>query len=198
MVVEYLNALPDYAALIIISAVIGVLNTAVYKYLGDQKRMKKIRDEIKRLTEEYKKTKSEKTLSRIDSLHSQYMKTTFKPMIVSMVLVFMFFPLITGLYGDVRGKDSLMIMGDNFTVSYDGNSFILNGPEEITTPGVFEYKGKVFEIRKRGDEFRVSRVILLLPVDLPLVGRTVGWILFYVIVSLPLMTVIRRAMGVEI
>ena len=51
---------------------------------------------------------------------------------------------------------------------------------------------------KKIEKLKMSRIVILSPVTLPFIGRELGWIWLYVMLSIPLTIVIKKLMGVKI
>ena len=84
-----INSLID---ILLISVFINFIINVSYKYLSDQKEIKRLKDETKELNKKMKETKDKtersEIMSKIMSENNKIMKMNMKPMMVSLLVVF--------------------------------------------------------------------------------------------------------------
>ena len=51
---------------------------------------------------------------------------------------------------------------------------------------------------QEGDRIKLGRIVTLFPFSLPFIGDDAGWVLWYLMCSIPLMIVIRKLMGIKV
>lgn len=87
-------------AILILSLVISLVITVVYKYLTDQKRMKELKDEQKELQNQMKSLKDSpqeiiKLQKEAMKKNWEYMRSSFKPTLVTMIPIIIIFGWMT-------------------------------------------------------------------------------------------------------
>jgi uncharacterized membrane protein (DUF106 family) len=95
-IVEPLFKIGPLWAILIISLVLSIIITLIYKYTTDQKQMKELKDYLKQSQEEMKKVKDDpKKVLEIQKKamekNFEYMKHTLMPMIITMIPVLIIF-----------------------------------------------------------------------------------------------------------
>ena len=55
-----------------------------------------------------------------------------------------------------------------------------------------------YEISASNEGVKLSYVVALLPVSLPVAGNTLGWLGWYIIVSIPLVVMMRKLMKIYV
>ena len=192
---SWLLKYPDWIAIGFVAILVSLVNALIYKYIGNAEKMKEIKGKMKSLMEEYRKKKSKKTLKEVDKLQSEYMSLSLKPMLFSLLFVFLVFPWLAQAYGTKEGTN-FILMGKNITVSYDG-TYHIRGDLNLDTGKLFQIDGKTFKLSGT-EKFKVSRVVIELPFSLPLIGKEIGWILYYIIIAIPSSMLARKALGVDV
>ncbi|OYT41536.1 hypothetical protein B6U80_01185 [Candidatus Pacearchaeota archaeon ex4484_26] len=91
--------------MIVISFIISIFITLIYKYATNQQEMKRLKDELKELQKKAKEHKNEpeKVLEiqkELASKNLEYMKHSFKPMIYTFIPIIIVFWWLKGLYQD--------------------------------------------------------------------------------------------------
>lgn len=197
-----------------ISAAVSLLLSACYKLLTNQKELKSVNEELKEMNKKFKeaqKNSNQKELmslqSRMLEINSKKMKNTMKPMMVSFLIiipVFMF--VFPALYGDLTVKldDSLAgtaeFGGSNTDIRFlqENSVIVLDGeektPQDIMEIGDEEFLFKSFNADKK--EVALKRVVANLPFTLPIWGSHLGWLGWYILFSIPITSVFRKALGV--
>jgi uncharacterized membrane protein (DUF106 family) len=192
-----------------------------YKFLIDQERAGNIKDYMKELNNEMKEYRKRKEIDKMNEVmnkimkeQSKLMRLTMKPMLVSTIIVLIFLPMLSSMYIKPASLENGV---GNVTIGEELYSVqVTNASIEVTSRNVtFEcenscrkqmngeawlisYKPKSCFIFCSEERVDFEQVILLLPVSLPFVGDDLGWLGFYVIVSIPLMIVMRRLMKIRV
>ncbi len=133
----------------IYSAAILVLINIFYRILVNQTKAKEAKDTIAELSKKMKenqksgnKEEASKAMSRMMQEQGALMRMSMKPMIVSLVIVIIFLPVLSGLYNGIT--------------------------------------------------------VASLPLPLPMVNQSVGWLGWYIIFSIPAAIVIRKLMKISV
>jgi len=107
MVVDpYLIGLPAWAFLLVISIVLSIIVTLIYKYATDQAVMKELKGQLKKYQQQMKESKDDmQKLNEIQkksmAVNMKYMKQSFKPMIITMIPFIIIFWWLRSIYTDV-------------------------------------------------------------------------------------------------
>ncbi len=200
---------------LVISITVSLILSLIYKFLTDQKELKKLNEDIKEMNSELKeaqKNKNQKELMKLQSkmmeLNSKKMKSSMKPMMLSFIVIIPIFVfLLPSLYGDLNVELDESLSG---TIEFDGTQknvrimeedpikIKIDG-EEITKEEAFELKNEEFLFKDYDDGKKTvsfKRVIIELPFSMPIWGSKIGWLGWYILVSLSMTTIFRKALGV--
>lgn len=132
--------------------IVSIVLTSIVLFINRFAMNKKVMEEIKHKMEEVRENLTQaqkagntedvnKFLSEMMKMNSQYMRQTFKAMIISIVILAMFLPWLNFKYG--------------------------------------------------------GAAVVNLPFDLPIVGTSLGWILWYTLVSFSIGWVIKKLVGMD-
>jgi uncharacterized membrane protein (DUF106 family) len=124
---------------IVMAANMLAVNRKAVKEIKD--RMEQIRENLTKAQKEGNKEETNKFLSEMMSINSEYMRQTFRAMIISIVIISIFLPWLK-----------------------------------------YKYDGK----------FTAS-----LPFNAPIVGSSIGWLLWYFIVSFTVGWIIKKVLGID-
>lgn len=197
--------LPIIDVTIIAIIIIFVINLG-YKFLIKQEEAKIIKERQKELNkqakEEQKKgnqQKSNELLSEMLKENGKLMKMTMKPMLASMLLVIFVLPWVASNYGDIHAPlnaTSITVGDKQLPIDIRNDSILVDNIQ-------YEYgKNVMFENTSwkiyKNDRIEFVKIITLLPVSLPYVNDDLGWLGWYFVVSLPVMIVMRKLMGIYI
>ena len=183
---------PDLAVIIVFSIIVSAVNLLTYRFIGNYEAMKKARAGMKRVRERAKEKgkMDESDIEEMSKHQSEYMRHSMKPMIVSIAIFMIIFPLFTRYVGDVKlVNGTASIHGRNITLS--GENVLVDGKP---SPRIFSIDGRIYE----ATDSKISPVIFLLPVSLPIFGRTIGWLFTYIIAVLIINTLLRRITGMGV
>ncbi len=217
-----LLSLDSVYAVAIISFFLSLVFVIANKMLVNQDKLRHVKKEMKKIQEEIKKARkknNEKEMSKLweksMKMNHQQLTMVLKPMVVSMLLIFMVFPWMKFTYGDVispvNGSSAVFeYMGheNEFSLDYKpddavairdmasgnlyapGDTVILFGREWIIG----------FDPPKDDDSpptVVFSSMKVKLPVSIPFVGDVVGWLGFYILMSIPSTIILRKLLGVQ-
>ena len=201
---------PAVAIILLFAVTLFIINLC-YRFLMNQKEAKAIKERTKELNSQMKiaqkageKEKVSQLMSDMLKENNRLMKMSLKPMLVSMVLVILILPSLGVTYSDVAAKQDannvtlnnnnyqLTISGDNVTLSSGGIALTCMLPCTEQDIG-----GDVWNLQKDGDNVKFARVVAVTPVPLPFIGSDRGWFSWYLIVSIPLMILMRKILKIS-
>ncbi len=206
--------------IILFSIVVLVVINVFYRILINQDEVLDIKDRMKHLEEESKKYKNEpeKTkeyFGKIMDENRKLTKLSLKPMLVSFAIIMVMLPIMSIFYTDFSAplnsnNTGNVTIGSFFLVKIDNNTIQLMQNDTQTLicnmPCMKTIDGKVFNIHNetvdvdgnKEEHVRFSRIVIETPVAIPFVGRDLGWIWLYIMLSIPLTIVVKKLMGVKI
>ena len=102
----YLMGLPAWAFILLISVVLSLVVTLIYKYATDQTVMKELKEQLKKYQAQMKEAKGDMAkLSEIQkksmATNMKLMKQNFKPMLITMAPFIIIFWWLRGVYDSV-------------------------------------------------------------------------------------------------
>lgn len=193
----------------IFSIIIIIIINIFYRVLIKQDEAKRVKDNIKELTE---KSKQERKAGNMDksmqytkeamSENSKVMRMTMKPMLVSFIIVILFLPFLSTVYGD-----HLVTMNNdvgNFTfnenvydVVKDGSNLKINNID-CSSPCVQNIENVDWKISMENENVKFAHILVTLPIALPFFGLYLGWLGWYILVSIPIMIVTRKLLKINL
>jgi uncharacterized membrane protein (DUF106 family) len=195
-------------AILIFSAFVLFIINIFYKVLIKQHLAKAIKDRQKELSKRMQEERKAGNMDKMNALmkeslseNSKLMRMTMKPMIVSFVVVIIFLPWLHSVYGDVTApmqnntgiaalggiNHSFSINGKTLSSDFrkcDGNCFIINN--------------RTYEVMKEGNAMKFAPIVATFPFSMPLLGYNVGWLGWYILVSIPLVVILRKLMKIYV
>jgi uncharacterized membrane protein (DUF106 family) len=216
MVVEpifgFLLAYPPVVAVTAYSIIVLVLINIFYRILVKQAAAKELKAQTKEISrqmrEKQKEGKTEeatKLMGEMMQQNTRLMRMTMKPMIVSLIIVIILLPFLSGAYPDVgvainNGSGNFTLNGNSYDVTKSNKMIAITGPSTINcqAPCVETLEGGRYEIQEDGQNVKLARIVAMLPVALPFVGDTLGWLGWYIIVSIPLVILLRKIMKIYV
>ncbi|MBI5061347.1 MAG: DUF106 domain-containing protein [Candidatus Aenigmarchaeota archaeon] len=190
-----------------------ILINLCYRFLIKQDEAGRAKDRIKEIGDEMKhyrndKQRTSELMTEMMKENNKIMKMTLKPMILSFLIVLMLLPILAGTYGDhyatlQNSTGNITIDSTYFELQKDGALLMKSSDKSYTCEMPCRLKldteiPSQWNIGEEGDRVTFGRVVALLPFTLPWVDDDAGWILWYLIVSIPLMIIIRKAMGIKV
>jgi len=186
-----------------------------YRFLIKQDEAKKIKDRINEINSELKKYRSDKEkssqlLKEMMTENSKIMRMTLRPMLVSFLVVILFLPFLGTVY-----SDRYAVLPNNVTgnVTLDSTYFDLQKTDsglviknstssyECSLPCREQINTSIpskWNISQEGERIKFGRITAMLPFSLPFVDDDAGWILWYLLISIPMMVIIRKMMGINV
>jgi uncharacterized membrane protein (DUF106 family) len=200
-----LNYTPAFAVIIFAIITLFVINI-FYKLLINQNEAKQVKQRSKDLNKELREAqkaknteKANKLMSEMLAQNSKMMKFTMKPMMVSLIVVVLFLPSMSTFYGDklVSPGNTTMINNVNYTVVQDGSTVKI-GELTCTAPCTEKIGKYNYKVSEENGKVKVALIVAMLPISLPILGNTFGWLGWYIICSIPLVVVIRKFMKIYV
>ena len=208
-----LTGLPIFFEEILMSAVIVFFMTLIYKFLINQNELRELREKIKEKQanakevqktnpEEYKRITTEMLL-----ISNKQMRFTMKPMLASLIIFLAVSPLLGELYGDrtinlIENNGNFTLDGKTYSLELNNQSVSLDGvqckiPCDEQTIGNYKWN-ILYKEDDKNKQVVLSRIVVLLPFSLPFFENDFGWVMWYVLNSLILSFIFRKALGVEL
>lgn len=197
-----------------ISTIVSFVLSALYKFLTNQKDLKSINEELKELNVKFKDAqnrKDQKELMKLQSrmleINSNKMRNTMKPMMASFLIIIPVFVFVfPALYGDLvvnldeSLKGTAEFGGEEVSMQFikENSAVVING-EEKTAQQIIEIGGQEFLFKSFNEgkkEVALKRVAVKLPFKMPIWGYNLGWLGWYILFSIPVASVFRKALGV--
>jgi uncharacterized membrane protein (DUF106 family) len=204
-----LTGLPIYIEEILVTASIVFITTLAYRFLMNQNDLREIKQKMKEKQEEAKKLQSsspeesKKVMAETLMLSNKQLRMTMKPMMLTLILFFIFLPFIGEAYGDKvaainNNTGNITIDKAIYNFGLDNGKISLNNiscslPCSGQTIGNYKWN-----ILTEDNNIRFSRIVVLLPFSLPYFENDFGWLAWYFFTSVVLNFVFRKILGVEL
>lgn len=198
---------PSIAVFIFAAFMLFVINLC-YRFLANQGELKRIKQRMAELSDRMKAEKDNKDsvnalLKESMTEQNKMMKITMKPMLVSLVLAMIFFPWAAQVYGDytvnlIDSRGNITINGNMVQLQKTGDTLLLDSTE-CSLPCIrTNIHNATWDISSQGNAIKFARVVVLLPVPLPFVDyNDMGWLGWYLVISVPVMVIIRKMLKVN-
>ncbi|QKQ98856.1 DUF106 domain-containing protein [Candidatus Nanohaloarchaea archaeon] len=211
-----------YVSLFFFSACLAGLFSIIYWILLDIEKADEIKDKMSTHQEKMKEAQKEddtekarKHMSKSMKLNQKFMMLNFKPMIGTMIFVAFMFPWLGHTYTPSVALDPAN--NDTNTSLYTGTLDYANREAEVFYyNNTVEIDNRTAEIGQtihalgvrwdvRGVDMANSRPTALhldanfanMPFGIPFAGNTMNWLLFYIIITMPLTYIFRSALGIQ-
>ncbi len=204
-----LTSLPIYVEEILVTAAIVFVTTLAYRFLMNQNDLRELKQKMKEKQEEAKKLQSsspeesKKVMAETLMLSNKQMRMTMKPMMLTLILFFIFLPFIGEAYGDKvaainNNAGNMTIDGTIYSFALSDGKINLNNisctlPCDEQTIGNYKWN-----ILTEDNNIRFSRIVVLLPFWIPYFENDFGWLAWYFFTSVVLNFVFRKILGVEL
>ena len=202
------NFLLGYApslSVVIFSVIILIVINIFYKVLVNQDNAKQIKQRTKDINKEMKdaqkageKEKQKKLMSDLLTENNKMMKMTIKPMIISLIIVVILLPSLAMFYGDKKidaNQNNVTLDGSNYQLEKTSNNVSV-GNVTCSLPCKTPIGRYTYKITPEGNGIKIALIVATLPVSLPFLGDTFGWLGWYIICSIPLVIIIKKSMKI--
>jgi len=201
MVFESMN--PTLAVFLIGAITLLIINV-FYRILINQDKAGDLKKRVKMLSDESKKYKNEpekqkEFMKEMMGAQRDMMRMNMKPMIVSLIVVAIALPLLAAEFHDVVAPldaTEIKLNGMTYPLSISGNIITIDG-NSCQSPCALEVGGRLWNLAVEGNQLKGYMVVAVLPFSLPIVGSQLGWIVWYILTSVPLAIIIRAAYGIR-
>jgi len=219
-IVDLLIPFEPFIAIAIFAAIVLIIINLCYKFLVNQEEAKKIKERVKEINEEMKKYQKENNMEKVKELMNQSMaesskltKMSMKPMLISLLIVIIFLPGLNNIYVKAtplnNNTGNVTIDGELFTVQINSNEMNISSVNgsfncEINKKCVLNHNNGIWYINYRSPGFmsqervEFERVVLFLPYNFPWIENDLGWLGYYIFVSIPLTIIIRKLLKIEL
>jgi len=206
MVFETLN---PTVAIALIAVIILIIINAFYRFLIDQNKAQQVKDRMQELQKQAKQhkgdeTKAKELMKETMAEQNKLMKMNMKPMIASFIIVAVLLPYMASLYSDAiatpDGQTPFKLYGKDYTFTKTDSQISVSGAQsfDCQLPCRQVIDGNTWKVLAEGSKVKFELVAATLPSGLPLVGGwELGWIWWYILVSIPLSLIIRPLYGIK-
>ena len=212
-------------AVTIFASIILLFINLCYRFLINQKEAKEIKERMKEINQQAREEQKQGNTEKFNELtkqalaeNSKLMGKTMRPMMVSLVIILLFLPWMQSVYGDIpanleEGKGNVTLDSEVYDVEYDGNEVTVMKDDQTlfsSSLPVTEQVGKSkyilshvpegwFIIMYHPENIKFARIIAEFPepINLPLFGKDVGFIGWYILVSIPFALIIRKILKIS-
>lgn len=204
---SFLLAYTPALAVLIFSIIILIVINIFYKILINQNDARQIKQKTKDISKEMKEAqkagdtaRSKKLMSEMLTENNRMMKMTMKPMIVSLIVVILLLPSLATFYSDKMvvlqdGKGNVTLDGTAYQVQKTDNNVSI-GSTSCNIPCQTEIGKHTYKVSMENNNVKIAQIVATLPFALPFLGSTFGWLGWYIICSMPLVIIIRKAMKI--
>ncbi len=218
MVVEpifgFLLAYPPVVAVVLYSIVVLFLINIFYRILIKQQAARELKAQTKEIS---KRMKEEQKAGNTDAAtrlmtemmqhNARLMRMTMKPMLISFIIVIILLPFLSSSYPDIHvgikdNQGNFTLNGNNYDVIKEGSIITVKasaGPTIICESLCMQrVESNMYQIRTDNQDVKLDRVVALLPVAIPLIGVRLDWLGWYILVSIPLVILLRKLMKIYV
>jgi uncharacterized membrane protein (DUF106 family) len=194
----------------LVSGIILIVINAFYRFLVNQDRAAAAKVRSQELSAEARKAPPEKQkelMSQSMTAQRELMRMNTKPMLLSFLIVALLLPWLGTYYRDfdvnlVNGTGVFALSANgNYTISAANGSFTIAGDGAQLSgqmPLDVALAGNTWQASESNGKIHLALIAAKLPDGLPLVGGwQLGWIWWYILVSIPLAMIIRAAYGIR-
>ncbi|MFB6204084.1 MAG: EMC3/TMCO1 family protein [Candidatus Nanohaloarchaea archaeon] len=208
-------SLGPYTSLAFFSLVLAVLYTAIYWVLMDLERADEIKEKLNKHQEKMQEADDDEVGDHMQEalrLNSQFMKLNMKPMLATMAFVLLIFPWLGATYAPTIDMNQtapntytgqfewnghqhpIKVVNDTeYTVKYRNQSVPVGGM--LKAYGV-SWEVSDFAVKNEAPALKLNAAFVKMPFSLPLVGNTLNWLAFYILIVMPVGYVLRKAAGI--
>lgn len=218
-----LLAMGQYYSLAFFSVALAATFSLIYWRFLDVERQQELKEKLNKQQEKMKEARQNDNTDKVSEhmsksmeLNQKFMMLNFKPMLVTMLFVGLFFPWLSGTFSPtVQLEDNngvytgeLEYASESVPIEVqNGNDTVMNVEGQEVEPGeTFEALGITWEFRNAGENggwfspdgfsASVAAVFVPLPFSLWYIGSALNWLGFYVLLAMPLTFAFRKMLGI--
>jgi uncharacterized membrane protein (DUF106 family) len=199
MVFESLH--PSLAVTLIALATLILINAA-YRFLINQDRAAELKARMRETSKLAKQNpeKAKDLMKETMSQQRELMRMQMKPMLLSFAVVAMVLPYFAVAFQDVEfaaAASEFTLNGRTYSFSaQDGGASIAG--QDCALPCKVVLEGETWQANRAGDKIRLSLIVAEIPPGIPIMGGwELGWIWWYILVSIPLAIIVRVGYGIR-
>lgn len=134
----WLLNIPPILAILFLALVLGLISTLLQKYLTDQAKMKRLKDDTKKYQEQMKKLRGEpeklmKVQQKVIPIQMELMKESFKPLLVSLIpFLLIFFWLSNHFAYHQIQPNTPFVVSTTFESGITGNATLRDAEGKLT------------------------------------------------------------------
>ncbi len=202
----FLLGYPPVLAVTIFSVFILIFINIFYKILIKQEDAKALKDRSKAIGKEMKEAQkagkteeSKKLMSEMMENNSKLMRMSMKPMFISLIIVILLLPTMSTFYGDKFAPVNdgvISLNGADYSFSVDDSTIDING-NNCENSCVVDLAGTNYKVSLNGASVKFAQIVAELPITLPFLGNSFGWLGWYIINSIPIAIVIRKFLKIQ-
>lgn len=209
----FLLAYPPVLAITIFSIIVLFLINIFYKILIKQDEAKQLKARTKELSKQMRQEqkagntqKANELMSEMMRENSRMMRLTMKPMLTSFIIVILLLPWPAAHFGDTTAeiKDNagvVTLAGKNHTFTVNSGEVNVEGATPLghaCDSKCYEIGGNSYEVTQEGSKLKFAPIVAVMPLALPLLGGTMGWLGWYIICSIPFVILMRKLMKIYV
>lgn len=208
------------------SALLSVVLALLSKLLTNQTEIKKIKKEMSEHRQKISQAKKENNAQEIKhntdkmfKLSQSQMKSSTRPMLVSMIIVIVAFGWLGGRYGhliadidhgqgeehaDIVGllgeeKQKLVIYAGGAGIGFDSNSNgVIEDSEKHPKGDLIPYKGGYLNLGEpAATKITAEIVVAKAPFTMPFVGSNLTWFWLYIFITIPTTLIFRKLLDIQ-
>lgn len=201
-----------YVAISVFALVLTTVYTIIRRLVVDQERVSELKEELQSLREQDDTSEEDDTsqMTRMMELQQKMMFENMKPMIFIVIISLLIFPWVRATYaptislheapnGAYQGTLTYADRAANVTLN-DTQSVVQVDDQTTTVGGRIVADGvkwQVADVTNTKDAHKVefNADLVDLPVSLPLAGDALNWLGFYVALSIPISTVLKKTLN---
>ncbi len=205
---------------------ISIVISLIHKFTTDQEEMKQLKQEVKQMKEKMEEAKKNDDTEKMNQFMNKSMeanmsmlKQQMKPMLITMVAVLLILPYLHATFdqnvmlsqdnGSYSGTLNYQSLNTPITYMPDNDTAIVNGTmvsvgeyvsvddTEWQVRGFSNQTTKFLFVQEEQPNISMSLVFFQLPFSLPLIGSSLEWLGFYIILTIPISIIVRKLMGVH-
>lgn len=205
----FLLNFPPALSVFLFSIVVLFCINIFYKIMINQddarqikQRSKELNKELQQANKEQNTERSKKLLDELLSENNKLMKLTMKPMIISFVIVLILLPVMSTFYGDkfidvADGKGTVNLTGQAYPFTKTGNTIAINNAQ-CQMPCVQKLGSYDYKISEENNKIKFAQIVIHFPAEVPFIGQTLGWLGWYILMSIPIAFLMRKLMKINI
>jgi uncharacterized membrane protein (DUF106 family) len=208
----FLLAYQPVVAVTIFATIIIILINIFYRILINQSEAKQLKDNVRELNKQMKEVqkagdmeKTKQLMGEVMRENSKLMRMTMKPMIVSFIIIILFLPWLAVVYNDIfvpidnNGLGNLTISENMYKIEKDGSNVKIGELNvDCNMPCTERIEDFDWKIHEEDKDIKFARAVVKLPIAFPIFGEYLGWLGWYILISIPIMIIVRKLLKINV